>query len=332
MKAKGFKETLAESIIEMEAEKNTMRGVPTGFAELDELTGGLQPGGLYILAARPSMGKSALGLAIIRNAAVDYSRPVFYISLQQTNRELSNRLCAAEAEIELKKVSQSKLADYEWEQLVHKTARLEQAPILFHNPASLNLAELRESCMESMDKGTRLIVVDDIQSLSINKEDRERLRSREQEVSLIARELKSLAKELNVAILGISRLNRQVESRHGEKRPELMDLRDSGAIEDEADLVMFLYRPEYYGIFETEEGMPADRIAELIIAKHRNGSLDTVVISYHKRYCKFTDDSPYRQDNPFNSLTPKLGSKLKNGNDGSGFGYTSFPEDDNSPF
>lgn len=226
------------------------------------------------------MGKSALAINIARRAAVEFKKGVGYFTLEQGEKEITNRLIAAETETNLDKLNKGGLADQEWEHITLKTSRLIEAPIYIGDYPKLTTDKLAAECRKLIEGGTELIILDDIQRVTLNSEQKKLAVNREQEVSIVVRELKALAKELNIPILAISQLNRSVEGRGGDRKPILSDLRDSGALENDSDMVIFLYRPEYYGIMESEEGMPLQGVCDLIIAKHRNGPLDRVQLKF----------------------------------------------------
>ncbi len=268
--------------------KDGLTGVPSGFTSLDSVTSGWQNAELIIVAARPGMGKTAFLLSALRNAAVDHGYPVAIFSLEMASLQLVNRLISAEAALEGEKIKKGSLADHEWEQLMHKTSQLSQAPIYIDDTPALSIFELRAKCRRLKAKhDVKLIAVDYLQLMS--GESIRGAGNREQEIASISRSLKSIAKELNVPVIVGSQLSRAVETRGGNKRPQLSDLRESGSIEQDADLVLFLYRPEYYGMTEDEEGHPTQGMAEVIVAKHRNGSLDSVGLKFIGKYTKFAD-------------------------------------------
>ena len=282
---------MREALNELEARKDHkdgLTGVPSGFTALDRITSGWQNSDLVIIAARPGMGKTAFVVTAMRNAAVDFNHPVAIFSLEMSNVQLVNRLISAEAELESDKIKKGNLADYEWEQLVHKTAKLSNAPIFIDDTPALSILELRAKCRRlKAQHDVKLIIVDYLQLMSGDSKGNSG--NREQEIASISRALKNIAKELNVPMIALSQLSRAVETRGGDKRPQLSDLRESGSIEQDADLVMFLYRPEYYGITEDENGQPTHGLGEVIVAKHRNGSLDTAQLKFIGKYTKFTD-------------------------------------------
>lgn len=266
-----------------------LTGIPSGFTALDRVTSGWQKFDLVIIAARPGMGKTAFILSALRNAAIDYKIPVAIFSLEMGALQLVNRLVSAEAELSGEKIKQGKLMDHEWEQLLHKTAELSNAPIYVDDTPALSIFELRAKCRRLKAKhNIQLVVIDYLQLMS-GDTSKGGGGNREQEIASISRALKSIAKELDIAVIALSQLSRAVETRGGSKRPQLSDLRESGSIEQDADLVLFLYRPEYYGLTEDESGNPTQGLAEVIIAKHRNGALDNVHLQFMGQYTKFID-------------------------------------------
>ena len=283
-----------EAITELEARKlhsDGLTGVPSGFTALDRVTSGWQRSDLVIIAARPGMGKTAFVVSAMRNAAVDFNRPVAIFSLEMSSIQLVNRLISAEAELDSEKIKKGNLEDYEWEQLVHKTAKLSESPIFIDDTPALSILELRAKARKLVSQhNVELIIVDYLQLMSgDSSKSGGGSGNREQEIASISRSLKNIAKELNIPILALSQLSRAVEVRGGDKRPQLSDLRESGSIEQDADMVMFLYRPEYYGITEDEEGNNIQGMGEVIIAKHRNGSLDTARLKFVGKFTKFLD-------------------------------------------
>ncbi len=268
--------------------KDGLTGVPSGFSALDRVTSGWQSSDLVIIAARPGMGKTAFVVSALRNAAIDFNTPVAIFSLEMSSVQLVNRLISAEAELPSEKIKKGDLADYEWEQMIHKTRKLSEAPIFIDDTPALSILELRAKCRRlAAQHGVKLIIIDYLQLMSGDSS--KGGGNREQEIASISRALKGIAKELNVPVIALSQLSRAVETRGGDKRPQLSDLRESGSIEQDADMVMFLYRPEYYGLDTDESGMPLQGLGEVIIAKHRNGSLDTVNLKFIGKFTKFTD-------------------------------------------
>jgi replicative DNA helicase len=283
---------MGQAIKELEMRKNHkdgLTGVPSGFTRLDRVTSGWQKSDLVIIAARPAMGKTAFVLSTLRNAAVDFGQGVAIFSLEMSSIQLVNRLISAEAELESEKIKKGTLEDHEWTQLVTKTNRLSNAPIFIDDTPALSIFELRAKCRKlKAQHDIKLIIIDYLQLMS-GDSGKGGTGNREQEIASISRALKGIAKELSVPVIALSQLSRAVETRGGDKRPMLSDLRESGSIEQDADMVMFLYRPEYYGITEDENGMPTTNLGEVIIAKHRNGSLETVPLKFIGKYTKFTD-------------------------------------------
>ncbi len=263
-----------------------LQGLPSGFSALDRITFGWQKTDLIIIAARPSMGKTAFVLSMARNIAVDHNRPVAIFSLEMSALQLIFRLIASETELGSQKIKGGRLEDWEWTLLHSKIARLSSSPLFVDDTPALSIFELRAKCRRlKMQHNIQGVVVDYLQLMTTGTDNRG---SREQEVSSISRSLKAIAKELDIPIIALSQLNRTVESREG-KRPQLSDLRESGAIEQDADLVIFIHRPEYYGINEDENQNPTKGLAEIIVAKHRNGATGVIHLSFRKELAKFTD-------------------------------------------
>ncbi|MCL1822103.1 MAG: replicative DNA helicase [Prolixibacteraceae bacterium] len=280
---------LKEAIDLIEAARNRedgLHGVPSGFTALDRITSGWQKTDLVIVAARPSMGKTAFVLSMARNMAVDHNRPVAIFSLEMSSIQLVNRLITSETELGSQKVKNGKLEEWEWAILHKKIASLSSAPLFIDDTPALSIFEFRAKCRRlKVQHNIQAVIVDYLQLMTAGIDSRG---SREQEVSAISRSLKAIAKELDIPIIALSQLNRSVESREG-KRPQLSDLRESGAIEQDADIVLFIHRPEYYGITDDENGNSLRGIAEIIIAKHRNGATGDVRLSFRKELAKFTD-------------------------------------------
>ena len=292
-----IKTLLNETIQNIESKKNNkdgITGIPSGFSGLDSLTSGWQKSDLVIIAARPGMGKTAFTLSLVRNAAVDHNIPVALFSLEMSSVQLVSRLISAESELDASKINKGLLENYELEQLKHKTKLISNAPIFIDDTPGLSIFELRTKCRKlKMQHDIQMIVIDYLQLLT--SDSNKTTFNREQEISYISRSLKNLAKELDVPIITPSQLSRAVETRGGDKRPMLSDLRESGAIEQDADIVMFLYRPEYYGLFEDDNDFNVKGLTEVIIAKHRNGPLDTAYIKFINKYVKFVDTSQNNQ-------------------------------------
>lgn len=286
-------------------------GVPSGFSALDRYTSGFQPSDLVIVAARPAMGKTAFVLSLIRNIAVDFYRPAAIFSLEMSSLQLVTRLISAESEIPSDKLRSGNLAAHEMEQLNAKIGPLSEAPIFIDDTPSLSIFELRAKARRlKQQHDIQILVIDYLQLMTGGSDSRGG--NREQEISQISRSLKSIAKELNIPVIALSQLNRGVETRQ-DKRPVLSDLRESGSIEQDADMVMFLHRPEYYQMMEDENGNSTRGIANIILSKHRNGSVGTVNVQFIDHLAKFADMQ--MQGGPagdFTSLNPS--SEFDTGN------------------
>lgn len=301
-----------------------LTGIPSGLTALDRMTSGWQRSDLVIIAARPAMGKTAFVLSVARNAAVDHERPVAVFSLEMSSVQLVNRLIAGETEIEQEKLKKGNLADHEWQQLHSRIGRLTEAPIIIDDTPALNVFEFRAKCRRLKAQYDIQMVVVDYLQLMHGKSDGKG-GNREQEIGSISRALKSVAKELNIPVLALSQLSRAVESRPGNsKRPMLSDLRESGSIEQDADMVLFLYRPEYYGLTEDEEGRSTAGIGEVIIAKHRNGETGIVPLKFVGKYVKFVDleddFAGMGNDAGFGDAGGGIGSAIQPSDQFSGFG------------
>jgi replicative DNA helicase len=251
---------------------------------------------LIIVAARPAMGKTAFSLSLARNAAVDFQVPVAVFSLEMSALQLVTRLISAECHISSDKLRKGDLNDAEWERLHSQLGSLAEANIYINDTPALNVFEFRANARRlKQHKNIGLIVVDYLQLMTAHSDKKGGMR--EQEISTISRSLKAVAKELNIPIIALSQLSRAVETRPGDKKPQLSDLRESGAIEQDADMVCFIYRPEYYGIKEVD-GKSMEGIAKIIIAKHRNGELDEVDLEFVSQYVKFINLAPGRDQFP----------------------------------
>ena len=262
-------------------------GIPTGFRELDQVTAGFQPGTLIVLAARPAMGKTALALTMARNMAVDFKKPVAFFSLEMTGLELVKRLISSETEIPGDKLKKGGLAAWEEEILVSRTEALNNAPIYIDDTPGLSIFELRAKCRRLKQKyDIQMVFIDYLQLMNAGG-DMSRNGNREQEISTISRQLKALSKELNIPVLALAQLSRAVETRGGDKKPILSDLRESGAIEQDADIVAFIYRPDYYGFTDPDEKGPTRGMADVIIAKHRSGSVGSVRLKFTPNFARF---------------------------------------------
>ncbi len=316
---KSLKEVLVRTVQEIEDAKNKtddLTGVPSGYMPLDKLTSGWQRTDLIILAARPAVGKTAFCLNLAMNAAMHSNKPfpVAFFSLEMGAGQIVKRMLSAVTEVSMDAITKGRMQEHEFVQMTQRMNKLATAPIFIDDQAALNIFELRAKARRLKQKhDIQLLIIDYLQLMqaSIDKGG-----NREQEISKISRDLKALAKELEVPIIALSQLNRSVESRKESKVPQLSDLRESGAIEQDADMVMFLYRPEYYGINNDEMGNPIEGETHIHVAKHRNGSTDTVKVRFIKEYQKFVD---MEDDNGFN--------RFGGGNFGGGGGFTPTPGD-----
>jgi replicative DNA helicase len=289
---------IAKAIQEIDAaanQKDGLLGVPSGFTALDRITGGWQKSDLLILAARPGMGKTAFVVTMAKNAAVEFNKPVAIFSLEMSSIQLVKRLISSETELSQDKILKGNLEPYEYQQLNERIKKLSTAPLFIDDTPALTIFELRAKARRLKEnQKVELIIIDYLQLMSGGNDGKG---NREQEISQISRGLKSLSKELEIPIIALSQLSRQVENRPGgSKRPQLSDLRESGAIEQDADMVMFIYRPEYYGLEFDEENNPTKGVAEVIIAKNRHGALETVKLRFIGQYAKFVD-LDYNDDN-----------------------------------
>ena len=272
-----------------EASKNTsaFNGVPSGFMAIDRVTLGWQPSDLIIIAARPSMGKTAFVLSMARNMAVDHESAVAFFSLEMSSVQLMMRLIVAETGLPGNDIKSGRLTPEQWRHLESATKPLGTAPLFIDDTPALSVFEFRSKARRlKISNDIKIIVIDYLQLMTGNQDSRG---NREQEVAFISRTLKAIAKELNVPIIALSQLSRATETRGGSKRPQLSDLRESGAIEQDADIVAFIHRPEYYGIQTDENGMPTAGMAEIIIAKHRNGAVCDVPLRFLKDQARFAD-------------------------------------------
>jgi replicative DNA helicase len=293
---------VAEAIQQIEEaakREDHLSGIPSGFTKLDRLTSGWQKSDLVIIAARPSMGKTAFVLSMARNIAVEHKRAVAFFSLEMASVQLVNRMIVSETELPSDRIRNGRLEEYEWKQLDYKIKSLVEAPIYIDDTPAISIFELRAKCRRlKVQHQIELVVVDYLQLMTGTGDNRG---SREQEVSTISRALKSMAKELNVPVIALSQLNRSVELRSGNKRPQLSDLRESGAIEQDADLVIFIHRPEKYDIYEDEQGNSLVGIADIILSKHRNGPIGDIQLRFKEESAKFVE---------LDTLQPLSGTEL----------------------
>ena len=323
-----------EQIEEASKREDSLSGVPSGFTKLDRMTSGWQRSDLVIIAARPSMGKTAFVLSMTRNMAVEHKQPVALFSLEMSSVQLVNRLIVSETELPSDRIRNGRLEAWEWEQLDYKIKSLVDAPIFIDDTPAISVFELRAKCRRLKNLyDVQIIIIDYLQLMSGPAEVKG---NREQEVSTISRSLKGIAKELNVPIIALSQLNRSVELRSGNKRPQLSDLRESGAIEQDADLVLFIHRPEKYGIDQDEEGNSLKGLAEIIVAKHRNGAIGDVHLRFKDEFAKFTDldeiEPIYDDDSSTMTFGSKINHEVSKGGKSSNFDFGSNTGFDEQPF
>jgi replicative DNA helicase len=281
-----MKSTILELELKKKNNKEGITGIPSGFKDFDNLTGGWQKTELSIIAARPGMGKTAFVVSAMRNAAVDNDVPVAIFSLEMSATQLMLRLISAEAEIDSEKLRKGTLVPHEWEQLQHRITKLTKSPIFIDDTPALSILDLRAKCRRLKSLNNIQMVIIDYLQLMTGDDGTGVSNSREQEIAAISRALKNLSKELDVPVIALSQLSRAVEARP-DKRPQLSDLRESGSIEQDADMVMFLYRPEYYKVMEFADGMPSEGLAELIIAKNRAGTTEDIRLQFVGKFTKF---------------------------------------------
>ena len=275
-----------KEIDEASQKEGGITGIPSGFEELDSITAGFHPGTLVIIAARPAMGKTAFALTMMRNMAIDYKKPVAFFSLEMPATEIAMRLISAQSEIDASKLKKGTLEAWEKEQIMAQTQKLNTAPIYIDDSSQLSIFELRAKCRRLKQRfNIQAVFIDYLQLMKGETDNRNG--NREQEISNISRQLKSLSKELSIPVFALAQLSRAVETRGGNKEPQLSDLRESGAIEQDADMVMFLYRPEYYGFAEDENGNPTYGLAKVLLAKHRAGGTGKMDMRFRANYARF---------------------------------------------
>ncbi len=271
--------------------KEGMSGLSTGFTKIDEITSGWQPSDLIIIAARPGMGKTSFVISMAKNMAIDFNYPLAIFSLEMSSLQLITRMISSETGLTSEKLRKGNLESYEWQQLNVKVKDLSNAPIYIDDTPSLTVFDLRTKARRLVSQhGVKIIIIDYLQLMTTGDNQKKGV-NREQEISTISRSLKALAKELSIPVVALSQLSRAVETRGGTKRPLLSDLRESGAIEQDADIVSFIYRPDYYGIKEWDDDLnsPCKDQAEFIIAKHRNGGLDNIRLKFTGHLVKFSN-------------------------------------------
>ena len=288
------------------ANTSGLTGVPTGYHKLDEITSGWQASDLVISAGRPAMGKTSFALSMAKNIAADYQLPMAFFSLEMSNVQLVNRLISNCCEIQGSKILNGQLQRDEWDRLDNRINSLMGAPLYIDDTPGLSVFELRTKARRLVrEHGVKIIMIDYLQLMNANGM---RFSSRQEEVSTISRSLKGLAKELDIPILALSQLNRGVESREGleGKRPQLSDLRESGAIEQDADMVLFVHRPEYYHIYQDDHGRDLHGMAQIIIAKHRKGATGDVLLTFRGEFTRFEDPD----DNLLGNAAPPMGGEI----------------------
>ena len=311
-------EVIKEAITEIEnagKREDALVGIPSGFTKLDRLTSGWQKAELTIVAARPSMGKTAFALTMGRNMAIDHGKKVAIFSCEMSSIQLVNRLIIAETDIAADKIKNGRLSEEEWKHLDSRIKKLVQAPIFIDDTPAITITELRAKCRRLMAQHKLdLVIIDYLQLMTgpVNSG------SREQEVSNISRSLKSIAKELNVPVIALSQLNRSAELRGGLKRPQLSDLRESGAIEQDADMVVFIHRQDKFGILTFEDGSSTRGIAEIILAKNRNGPVDDIRLRFREEKAIFIDLEDFEPSDDSAAPEPRqsmtFGSKMNHDN------------------
>ncbi len=287
--ASSMQNIVGDAIAEIEKARNNpdgISGTPSGFHDLDKITSGWQKSDMIVIAARPGMGKTALVLSMARNTAVDYNMGVAVFSLEMSAVQLVKRLIAGEARIDSEKLRKGNLADHEFQQLHSRITALSAAPIFIDDTPAISVFDFRAKCRRlKAQHDIQLVIIDYLQLMTAK--DGKGSGNREQEISNISRSIKEIAKELNIPIIALAQLSRSVEQRGGDKKPILSDLRESGAIEQDADIVSFIYRPDYYGIVKDDDGNSNHGIGEIIIAKHRNGKTDRVRLRFVPEYARF---------------------------------------------
>ena len=303
-----------EKIMIAAGSKGGLTGVPSGFTKLDDITSGWQPSDLVIIAGRPAMGKTSFALSIAKNIVVDYEIPMAFFSLEMNKVQLGNRLISNVCEITGSKIMNGQLNDAEWQRLDKNIRKLYGKPLYIDDTAALSIFELRTKARRLVrEKGVKLIMIDYLQLMNATGA---KFGNRQEEVSTISRSLKGLAKELDIPILALSQLNRTVENRDGieGKRPQLSDLRESGAIEQDADMVLFVHRPEYYHIYTDSNNNDLRGMAQIIIAKHRKGAVGDVMLNFKGEFTRFANpEEAYVAPNLGGEF---IGSRMNDGDSG----------------
>ena len=285
-----------EAIEEYQKKGGMITGIPTGFEKLDELTGGLQKSDLIVVASRPSMGKTAFCLSIAERVAIDEKITVGIFSLEMSKEQLVQRMLCSRARFSTHKLRAGKISDHEYSNLAMAVGPLSESPIFIDDSPSIGILQLRaKSRRLKAQHDVGLIIVDYLQLMQGPRN----VESRQQEISMISRSLKGLAKELDIPVIAVSQLSRKVEDRGGEKRPMLADLRESGAIEQDADVVAFVYRPEFYEIEKFRDGTPTQGVADILVKKHRNGPTGDVRLTFIRDYARFENMESIPREVPF---------------------------------
>lgn len=311
--------------------KEGMSGLATGFTKLDALTSGWQPSDLIIIAARPGMGKTAFVISMAKNMAIDFNHAVAVFSLEMSSVQLITRMISSETGLTSEKLRKGNLEPHEWEQLNVKVKRLSDAPIFIDDTPALSIFDLRAKARRLVSQhNVRILVIDYLQLMTAGGSGG----NREQEISTISRNLKALAKELDIPVIALSQLSRSVETRGGSKRPLLSDLRESGAIEQDADIVSFIFRPEYYGMTEWDDDdhTPCQGQGEFIVAKHRNGGLDNIRLKFTGHLAKFSDLEEGFSSEFQSSMNTGFSDDVSPGNFASPEDAFGTSEDDGVPF
>ena len=285
-----------EAIEEYQKKGGMVTGLSTGFFELDTLTGGLQNSDLVVVASRPSMGKTALCLSIAEHVAIEEETPIGIFSLEMAKSQLAQRMLCSRARFSTYKMRTGRISDHEYSNLAVAVGPLAEAKIFIDDTPNIGILQMRAKARRlKAQHDVGVIIVDYLQLMQGPKN----AESRQQEISLISRSLKGLAKELNIPVIAVSQLSRKVEDRGGDKRPLLADLRESGAIEQDADVVIFVYRPEFYGIEKFKDGAPSEGVAEIILSKHRNGPTGDLRLTFIKDYARFENMEFIHKEIPF---------------------------------
>jgi len=284
-----------EEIEKASQNSDGISGIPTGFFDLDKVTAGWQRSDMIVIAARPAMGKTAFVLSMARNTAVDHNMGVAFFSLEMSSVQLVKRLIASEARLSAEKLRKGDLKEHEFQQLHSRITKLATAPLFIDDTPGISIFDLRAKCRRlKLQHDIQIVIIDYLQLMTAGGA--KGSGNREQEISSISRSIKEIAKELNVPVIALSQLSRSVEQRGGDKRPVLSDLRESGAIEQDADIVSFIYRPEYYGITQDDDGNSNQGVGEIIIAKHRNGSLERVRLQFIGEFARFENINNYVEE------------------------------------